>query len=383
MIGRVAIAGLGQTNFTSTSNGVSYREMTYEAAVKAYEQVGIGPEDVDTFVCTSEDFCEGYSISDEYCNDQLGAVLKPVQTIPGDALHSFAVGTMLILTGKFDIVVVQALSKISNMKTVPKMVNFAFDPVLNRPLDLHYTYVSGLEMARFIHDGKATREQCALVTVKNRKNALDNPAAAYGAALTIENVLESEPVAEPLRALEIAQTADGAVVMVLCSDKVVSSLTDKPVWVKGIGWSTDSPTLESRSWREAVSTRLAADMAYKMAGISCPPREIDIAEVSDEYAFKELQHLEALRLFEPGRAGIALEDGRTLKDGDMPVNVSGGDLGVGFPVEASGALKVAELFLQLRGEAGKRQVRKARIGLAQSWRGIPSTSAAVCVLSNE
>lgn len=383
MIGRVAIAGLGQTNFSSTSTGVSYREMTYEAAVKAYEQVGIGPEDVDTFVCTSEDFCEGYSISDEYCNDQLGAVLKPVQTICGDALHSFAVGTMLILTGKFDIVVVQALSKISNAKSLSRIINFAFDPVLNRPLDLHYTYVCGLEMRRFIHDGKATREQCALVAVKNRKNALYNPAAAYGADLTIENIIESEPVAEPLRALEIAQTADGAVVMVLCSEKVVSSLTDRPVWVKGIGWSTDSSALESRSWKEAVSTRLAADMAYRMAGISCPPREIDIAEVSDEYAFKELQHLEALRLFEPGRAGIALEDGRTLKDGDLPVNVSGGDLGVGHPVEASGAQKVAELFLQLRGEAGKRQVGNARVGVAQSWRGIPSASAAVCVLSNE
>jgi len=168
MLGKVAIAGLGYTEFSATSPGTSYRELTYEAAVKAYNEVGIEPKDVDTFVCTSEDFCEGYSISDEYCNDQLGAVLKPVQTIPGDAIHSLAVGTMLVLTGKFEIVAVQALSKLSNMQTIPNMINFALDPVLNRPLDEHYSFTSGLGMNRFLYEGKATRDQCASVVVRAR-----------------------------------------------------------------------------------------------------------------------------------------------------------------------------------------------------------------------
>lgn len=382
MVGKVAIAGLGYTAFQATTPGVSYRELTYEAAVKAYNEVGIDPKDVDTFVCTSEDMCEGYSISDEYCNDQLGGALKPVQTIPGDAIHSLAVGTMLVLTGHFDIVVVQALSKMSNMLTVPQMVNFAFDPVLNRPLDEHYTFVSGLGMNRFLHEGMATREQCALVAVKNRANALLNPVAAYGAVLSVDNVLDSEPVSEPLRALDLAQTADGAIVLVLASEKVVSSLTDRPVWVKGIGWASDSPTMESRDWGTSIATRIAGDMAYKMAGMSYPASELDLAEVNDEITYKELEHLEALRLFEPGHAGLALEDGRTSRDGDLPVNVSGGDQGVGHLFEASGLQKVTEIVLQLRGDAGSRQVPDAHVGLAQGWRGVPTTSAAVAVLSN-
>jgi acetyl-CoA C-acetyltransferase len=110
---------------------------------------------------------------------------------------------------------------------------------------------------------------------------------------------------------------------------------------------------------------------------------VNLAEVNDEITYKELEHLEALRLFEPGRAGLALEDGRTTRDGDTPVNVSGGDLGVGHLFEASGLQKVMEIVLQLRGEAGSRQVANARTGLAQGWRGVPTTSAAVAVLANQ
>jgi acetyl-CoA C-acetyltransferase len=381
MLEKVAIAGLGFTEFSSVSPGTSYRELTHEAAVKAYEEVGIGPRDVDSFVCTSEDFLEGYSISDEYCNDQLGAVLKSAQTIPGDFIHSLSVGVMHILTGLFDIIVVQALSKASNMKTIPEMVNFAFDPVLNRPLDITSYFTAGLEMNRYLAEERATREQCAAVVVKNKANALLNPVAAYGADLTVEQVVDSEPIAEPVCLLDIAPYADGAVVLVLCSEKTASSLTDNPVWIKGVGWSTDAPSLESRDWTDGVATRLAGDMAYKMAGIVCPAKEIDVAEVNDEISFKELQHLEALRLFDQGDAGKATEDGKTALGGMLPVNPSGGGLGMGHLFECSGAAKVAELVQQLRGEAGPRQVPDARVGLAQAWRGIPSTSAAVAVLS--
>lgn len=383
MLGKVAIAGLGYSAFSPTSCDSSYRELTYEAAVKAYTEVGIEPKDIDSFVCTSEDFCEGYSISDEYCNDQLGAVLKPAQTISGDAIHSLAVGVMHILTGKFDIVAVQALSKISNMKSVPKLLNFALDPILNRPFDVHSSFISGMELNRFLHDKRATREQCAMVSVKNRANALLNPVAGYGAEITVEDVLASEPISEPLRRLDMAQSSDGAIVLVLASENTAKSLTKNPIWIEGIGWASDSPSLESRNWDTSVSTKIAADMAYKMANIACPAKEIDLAEVTDEVSYKELEHLEALRLFEPGEAGVALEYGKTSIQGELPVNTSGGDLGVGHLFEASGAQKVAEIVLQLRGEAGKRQIQKAHRGVAQAWRGDPTTSSAVVVLSND
>ncbi len=126
-------------------------------------------------------------------------------------------------------------------------------------------------------------------------------------------------------------------------------------------------------------------MAYRMAGIPAEKagREIDFAEVDDRYSFKEPQHLEALGLFGPGRAGAATAEGVTARDGNLPVNVSGGSLGVGQLFEASGGQKVAEVVAQLRGEAGPRQLKNAKTGLAQSWRGIPTATGAVVVLSRD
>ncbi len=109
-------------------------------------------------------------------------------------------------------------------------------------------------------------------------------------------------------------------------------------------------------------------MAYKMAGIKNPRKEIDIAEIYDPFDYKELQHMEALQLARPGEAAILTREGVTQRDGDLPINASGGLLGVGNPISAGSTIKVAEIFWQLRGEAGKRQVQKeVNVGLAQAW----------------
>ena len=377
---RVAIVGVGTSAFRSVTPDVSYRELTHEAAVKAYLDAGVEPKDIDGFVATAEDFLEGYSISDEYAPDQLGAVLKPVQTVPGDAIQSLGTAAMMILTGEFDIVAVQALSKASNMLTIPDMVNFALDPVLNRPLDDVYHFVAGLEMTRFMYETGVTREQCASVVVKNRRNALLNPVAGYGADLSVEHVIDSPMVSYPLNKLDISQHADGSVVLVLASDEVLSRFESQPVWVEGIGWMSDAPSLESREWGTAVSTKLAADMAYRQAGMTAS--DIQFAEVCDEYSFSELQHMEALGLCGRGQAGYMLESGETLPGGALPVNASGGALGVGHLFECAGAYKLAEVCSQLRGEAGPRQLEDVEVGLAQSWRGVPATTAAVAILTN-
>jgi acetyl-CoA C-acetyltransferase len=123
-------------------------------------------------------------------------------------------------------------------------------------------------------------------------------------------------------------------------------------------------------------------MAYKMAGIRSPRSEIDFAEISDEFSYKELQHLEALRLCGPGEAGSLTMDGVTEITGDLPVNPSGGCIGVGQLLECTGGQKVLDVVLQLRGEAGKNQIPDVTTGLAMSWRGLPTTTGAVAVLSN-
>jgi acetyl-CoA C-acetyltransferase len=380
----VAIVGVGCTGFKPITPELSYKELMYEAAVKAYEDAGgINPrEDVDVFVTCAEDYLEGFSIFDEFVPDQLGAALRHLFTVSGDGMLGLATAYMLIKTGHFDTVVVEAHSKASDILTYMDIVQFGLDPIFNRPLGGHPYYIAGLEMNRYLHDTCTTEEQCAQVVVKNKKNAILNPYAAYGAEVTLEQVMHSERLFHPLKKLETSTPADGCIVMVLASEKVAERLTDKPVWVKGVGWCTETPSLETRDWTRAVYTRIAAEMAYKTAKITNPWREIDFAEIHDMFAYKELQHMEALRLCDYGEAGKLTEEGLTALNGEFPVNPSGGLLGMGYGLEASGLQKVLEVVLQLRGEAGSRQIEDAEVGLAHTWRGIPTTTGAVAVLSN-
>ncbi len=382
MTKRVAIIGIGTTGFRATTPDLSYRELTYEAAVKAYLDAGVEPKQIDAFVATSEDFLEGYSISDEYSPDQLGAVLKPIYTVPGDFIHSLASAHMMILSGVADIAVAQGLSKASNMLTLSEMITFAMDPIYNRPLGQSPHVVAAMEMNRFMYETGTTQDQCAQVVVKNKRNALDNPLAGHGVLVDKDYVLTSKTIAFPLTEMDISPHSDGAVVVVLAEEKTARSLSQRPIWIRGIGWCSDTPTLESRSWGEAVYARKAAEMAYRMAGIRYPRKEIDFAEINDEYSYKELQHLEALGFFRKGEAGWVTEQGGTEVNGEFPVNVSGGRLGVGNLFELNGGHAVLEVVRQLRGEAGKNQLKNVTTGLAQSWRGVPTTTGTVVILSN-
>ena len=381
----VAIVGVGCVGFRPITPELSYKELMYEAAVKAYEDAGgINPrKDVDVFVTCAEDYLEGFSIFDEFVPDQLGAALRHLFTVSGDGMLGLATAYMLIKTEQFDTVVVEAHSKASDILTYMDIVAFGLDPIFNRPLGGHPYYVAGMEMNRYLYETCTTMEQCAQVVVKNKKNAILNPYAAYGANVTLDQVLSSETYFYPLKKLEISTPADGCVVMVLASENVAEKLTDKPVWVKGVGWCTETPNLENMDWARAVYTRLAAEMAYKTAKISNPWKEIDFAEIHDLFAYKELQHMEALKLCDYGEAGKLTEEGLTALDGEFPVNPSGGLLGMGYGLEASGMQKLLEAVLQLRGEAGRRQIPDAEVGLAHTWRGIPTTTGVVAILSNK
>jgi len=381
---RVAVVGIGHAGFAPITAGLSYKELMFEAAQRAYADAQVDPRaDLDSFVCCSEDYLEGTSIFDEYVPDQLGAVQRPVQTVAADGLFGVATALMLIRSGAARVVAVEAHSKVSDVLTLGAIEQFAMDPVFNRPLGVPALAVAGLDMNAFLERTGLTEEHCAMVAAKNRMNALDNPRAAYPADVTAEDVEDSAPVYWPLRELEVAGRADGCVVVVLAAEERAGDLTEAPVWLLGAGWSSGSPTLESRTWGEADFVARAAERAYAMAGIEDPGEEIDLAEVDDVYAFKELQHLEALGLGTAGGLAEMLAEGELEADGDLPVNVSGGSLGQGNLFEANGLARVLECAEQLRGEAGERQVDEAYVALVQSWRGVPTTSAAVVVLGNE
>lgn len=384
MARKVAVVGIGYRGFSSSTPDVSWKELMFQAATRAYEDAEINPrKDVDSFITCAEDYWEGFSIFDEFVPDQLGAVLRPTCTVCGDGIYGLANAYMQIQTGLMDVVAVEAHSKISDLLTYNDVVAFAMDPIYNRPLGGHPYYIAGLEMRRYMEETGTTEEQCAEVVKKNKENAFHNPDAEYKAKIDVEDVLNSEKVFAPLKKLDISPLADGCVVIVLSSGDYAKKFTSEPIWVRGIGWASDTPWLETRNWGEAVYSKLSAEKAYKLAGINEPKKEIDFAEIDDKFSYKELQHLEALGLCKKGEAGKLVEEGAFGTDGILPVNVSGGLLGVGNTLEACGLQKTLELVLQLRGDAGKRQLKDVKTGLAQSWRGVPTNSGAVVILETD
>ena len=383
MTAKVAVIGVGMTQLRSVTLDLSYKEMMFEAAVKAYNDAGVDPrKDVKSFVCSSEDFLEGTSIFDEYVPDQIGGSLRPVCTISGDGLYSLATAYMQISSGLIDVAAVEAHSKASEIASIRNIMSLALDPIYVRPLAADPYFIAGLEMARYLHESGNTREQCAKVVEKNRGNALRNPYAAYPSKTIAEEALTSEVVCRPLGKMDIAEPADGAAVVVLASEKRAKEFCDNPVWILGLGWCSDTPCLEAREWGEAVYAKIAAEKAFRMAN-NVRPRDIDLLEIDDSFSYKELQHLEAMGFCKKGEAGDLTEKGGTAPDGEIPVNVSGGSLGMGYTFEMAGLQRLCEMVLQLRNQAGERQVKNVRTGLVQCWRGIPTASGAAMMLTSE
>ena len=360
----IAIVGIGQTECRALTPTQDFRELIYTAAKKAYNDAGLAPRDIDALITNEYDFYAGISIADEYTPDQVGARLKFDNLVCNDGTIAFINAYMLILSGAADVVAVESQSKIAtDIVNYPEVLLAALDPVYNRPLGGHPYYIAGMDMMSYLFDTETTEEQCARVVVKNKGNALLNPNAGFGARLTVEDVLSSEDAFWPIKLLEIAPLADYAAVVILASEEKAKAITDNPVWVTGVGHATDSSYIENWPWGEAAWIRNAAQEAYRMAGISEPWKQINLVEVAEGFAYQELQALEALNVCS-GSPGNLLEMGTFDLDGSLPVNPSGGCLGMGYTPQAAGLQRIVEVATQLRGEAGKRQIPDPEVGVA-------------------
>jgi acetyl-CoA C-acetyltransferase len=341
----VAVAGIGWAGFTPTTDGVSYKELMFEAASKAYADAGVDPRtQIDSFVAASEDVQEGTSIFDEYVPDQLGAVQRPVHTVAGDGLQALATAVMLIRSGIATTVAVEAHAKASEVVHQGRIDRFAIDPVVNRPLGIPAIAIAGIEMRRYLEVSGHTAEECAEVARRNRDHGRDNPRAPY------TGVADDAPLWEPLTREQAAPSADGCVVLVLSGNGA-----DATVEVAGVGWASDAPSLESRDWDRARYAHIAAEKAFAQAKVT--PPDVDLAEVDDTFAYKQLQHLDAV-----GLQGLP----------DDRVNRSGGALAEGSLHEGTGLARALACVERLR--AGD-----AKVAVAQSWRGLPSSTGAVAV----
>lgn len=369
---KVAIVGAGMTLFNRRSLETP-KELAFHAVRQALDSCGLERSDIDSVTMgTAPDAFDGIHMKGEYLLDGAAGVDKPYQRVyvgGGTGVFAPIHGWMAIASGLADVSVVVCEEKMSSCQpSAQAAFNSIYDNMYERQLGVNLVWIFGLEMQRYMHRYGFTKEDIAPVSVKNKNNALDHPCAQFRQKVTLQDVLDSEVLAWPVQRLDISPPSDGAVALVLAAEDKAKRITDDPVWIDGVGWNLDSAFWTNRDLYYPKYVEYAARMAYKMAGIGNPRREIDVAEPYDPFNYKELHHTEGLMLAKKGEAPQMVADGVRFRDGDQPTCPSGGLLGVGNPIAAAGLMKIAELFWQLRGEAGGRQVKNNPVtGVAQAW----------------
>jgi acetyl-CoA C-acetyltransferase len=239
-----------------------------------------------------------------------------------------------------------------------------------------------LQATAYMHRTGTLARHLAKVSVKNHGNALKNPLSQLPMALTIDDVLNSAMIADPLHMLDCSPVSDGCCAVVIAAKERAKRLPATPVWIKGVSFCADAYYLGDRDLSRANALTQAAQKAFQMADIHDPSRQIDVAEVYDAFTYQELMWLEAMGLCADSQAGTLLEKGVFDMGGALPVNPSGGLLS-GHPVIAAGLIRLAEVVLQLREDAGDHQVRNARRGLAHGVNGLCGQSHCVWILDRQ
>ena len=380
MAARVAIVGVGYEGFRPVVGDVSTRELMYLASSKAYADAGIDPrKDVDSFISCAEDLWEGWSISDEMVPDQLGGAQKPVCTVPADAITGLGHALMHVLSGVAEVVSVEAHSKAGDVLDKRAVENMALDPVTLRVPGASGDVLAGLEMGYFLEKTGFTREDCSRVVQRERLLSLSNPRASYGASLSLEEISGAPPIALPLRTHDRPGYAEASIVLVVASERwVKKNRKEGAVFVDGLAWRSSTPWFEGGDVGYARYASEALKHALGQAGLR-NLSSVDLLEVDDGYSYKLVQHLLSLGFGKREVAGLVSGGG-----GGPVLNPSGGSLGAGNLLEATAAHRVLECVLQLRGRAGENQLKRRRLAraLALSWRGNPTATGAVALLSS-
>jgi acetyl-CoA C-acetyltransferase len=370
---RVAVVGAGMTRFVRRAKETG-KELAWEASREALASCELSLDRVDAVCLTSApDAFDGVHMKGEYLSDGAGAFGRPfMRTYVGGGSGVFTAiqAYYTVASGMADVVLAVAEEKMSSTQPHPQGAFLTiFDNVLERPLGPNLLWIFALEMNRYMTVHGLDKRDIASVAVKNKRNAADHPAALLGQAdITVEDVLASETLAWPVQRLDVSPISDGAVALVVASEEAAKQISADPVWIQGVGWNLDTAYWTNRDLVFPEYVANAARMAYDMAGVTEPRKQIHVVEPYDPFDYKELHHLEGLLLFDRGKAPEAAREGVLDRKGDLPSCPSGGLLGVGNPIAAAGLMKVAELFWQLRGEAGARQVPGTpERGVAQAW----------------
>jgi acetyl-CoA acetyltransferase len=337
----------------------SYSGLAIPAILNALKSAGVAPKEVNAVVCGH---AFGGMLTGQRIVKELGIGSVPVLNVDNacsggaSALHC---AWKDVLEGRHDIVLVIGVDKLTQFGggTLPLVVE---DPEVQQGMVMPALY--GMRARRYLHERGASSADLAGVSVKARRHGARNPYAQYRSEVTVEEVLASRPIADPLTLLQCCPTSDGAAAVLVVSESARKRLARPAVRIAASILHSGQVTAGFRDMLRPEITYHSASDAYEAAGFG--PKDLDVIELHDAFSIAELVYYEALGLCEQGASADYLRAGRTTYGGDVVVNPSGGLLSKGHPVGASGVAQVAEIYWQLTGQAGARQVPDARRGLS-------------------
>jgi acetyl-CoA C-acetyltransferase len=379
---RVAIVGSAQTIHERRKADQNVEDMIYETVTALLEKTGLTINDVEMVMGAGDDVLDGRSISNVFTAEYAGAFLKEESKVEDDGAFAACYAFMRIAAGAFDTVLVYGYSKASD-SSPQHYSGMIADPFYLRPLGIEALTAAALQAQCYFQKYGVTEEQAALVAVKNRKLAINNPHAQIKGEYTVDDVMRSPMIASPIKRLDTSPVTDGCCAMLLMSEEAVKRYGLKPAWIRGVGFCTDTYYLGHRDLTAIESAHSAAARAYKMAGIIEPCKEIEVAEIHEPFSFQELMMVEALGFCDKGKGGALVTSGTTGAGGALPVNLSGGALAAN-PIFAAGLIRLAEAANQVTGQAAGHSMAasttKAKTAVAHATSGFALQSNIVYVL---
>ena len=378
---KVGIVAAAQTRFGEYPQWRPH-ELTYLAVESVLKKAGLPFRDgYDDIVTCSSDHWDGKTLSDIEHGEVAGAHLGPGEEKVGiDGADAVALGCIKLLSGHADVVLVTAACKENDVLDPCVIENFGFDVPYQQLIGLDFTQAAALQAMSYMGGSGPAREDFALAAVHCRRNAVANPYMACREEVTLDEVLASQMLSYPISSLERKPACDGACALVLATEKRARKLTDRPVWITGIGSCYDSHNLGDRDLADPWVLSRAARDAYAMAGIGDPSQEIQIAEISEHYSYQFLLWLEGTGFCRTGEAAGLLRSGALGREGSRPANGSGGLLG-GVPRYVAGANRVIEAYFALGGERGRvPEGKEPRVALAHGTYGPAGQHHCVIIL---
>jgi acetyl-CoA C-acetyltransferase len=305
--------------------------------------------------------------------DAIGARGKPfmrVNTGGSTGISAVQVGFYHVASGMFDAVLVAGADRVGESGDSQTILNKMWDPYYERPLPLNAINMLAFSAVRYMRHYGMTQEHMALVSVKNRRHAANNPHAHIRKPTTVEEVLASRYISWPIKLFDACPQSSGGCAVILCSEEVAEKVTDRPAWIQGIGHHSETYFMGDRmgpkrvcDHADADAKALAIQKAYRMAGVENPIKDIQTAELYAPFSNTEYHAIDAAGFFPKGECLKHMEEGFFDMEGELPINPSGGTL-CSNPIAVTAMVRVAEAALQVMGKAGERQVPDVRRSLA-------------------